>query len=542
MEQWRRARWTRYRLRLVRALKRTSRDLDGTTALSVVLQWGAAMFLAVSLAKYNVVVHSGMRTLLLVVASVSGPLTCMGLLRATKRMRKQRFQREHLVHRTRHDELTGLPNRSAMQAHLNEALATANEEKTPVTCFYLDLDGLRFANTMHGYTAGDQLLQEMVRRVSGCLAPTDHLSRFGGDKFFVLVHRSLSRGEMDALAEAILHAVARPQLLNEQECSVGVSIGIAAFPIHARTAEALMAAAERAMYAVKRSGRSAFRYAEHEESACDVRSRVLAEKLQCALHVGGLRLDFQPIYAAGGDLVAAEALCRWYDQEEGNISPAEFIPIAEATGLIVPLSKWVLRRACEQMQAWRSLNATLQRVAVNICVLQASRNDFVATVKCTLAETGLPPECLELEVTESALAQDFDSVKQHLQQLRELGIRIAIDDFGTGYSSFGRLRDLEVDALKIDRVFVQGARETHNGIAVVQAIVDMAHTLQLSVVAEGVETADQLQMLRDIQCDEIQGFLLARPQAAAEFLKLLSPPPDRDEAAGSWGYAVAHHA
>lgn len=223
-----------------------------------------------------------------------------------------------------------------------------------------------------------------------------------------------------------------------------------------------------------------------------------------------------------GRIVAAEALARWHDEEEGHISPNEFIPVAESTGLIVPLSKWVLRHACEQMKIWSAAGTSLTRIAVNICVLQISRNDFVSTVELTLRETGLPAHCLELEVTESALARDFPSVKQHLQALRQLGIRISIDDFGTGYSSFGRLRELEPDALKIDRVFVQGAHEAHNGIAVVQAIVDMAHTLQLKVVAEGVETTEQLEMLRSIHCDEMQGFLLARPLAAEDISKLIA--------------------
>jgi EAL domain-containing protein (putative c-di-GMP-specific phosphodiesterase class I) len=211
-------------------------------------------------------------------------------------------------------------------------------------------------------------------------------------------------------------------------------------------------------------------------------------------------------------MIAVEALARWRDADEGPISPVEFIPVAEATGLIVPLSNWVLRAACQQMATWLTMGSTLERIAVNISVKQVWRSDFVSTVEQTLIETGLKPARLELEVTESALANDFEAVKKNLQALRKLGVRISIDDFGTGYSSLSRVRELDADTLKVDRTFVQCAYETPNGVAVVKAIVDMGHTLKLSVVAEGVETVEQLQMLREMRCDEIQGFLLAHPQ------------------------------
>ncbi len=507
----------------LRQLVHTAQEVDGATTLSVFLQWAAAIVLAISLARYHVVSQKGTQLLLVAAAVISGPLTCLAILGATYRMRSQRFYRQHLLHCARHDELTGLPNRANMRIQLTEVLGRAHTHNASITCFYMDLDGLRFANTLLGYHAGDELLQEIVRRISGCLAPTDHFSRFGGDKFVVLMHRTVRRPEIDALAECIVRCVSRPLQLNHRDFTTGVSIGIARFPADAEDGGALLAAAERAMYSVKRTGRNAFRYAEHNENPAETRSRMLAEKLQYALHCDGLHIDYQPIYSIDGKIVAAEALSRWHNEEEGSISPAEFIPVAEATGLIIPLSKWVLRRACEQMKAWLTLGSSLRRIAVNICVLQVSRGDFVSTVKRTLVETGLPPECLELELTESSLAQDFDSVKLHLDCLRRLGVRISIDDFGTGYSSFGRLRDLGADTLKIDRSFVQGAHDTHNGVAVVQALVDMAHTLQLSVIAEGVETEQQLDMLRSLHCDELQGFLLAPPQPPEGIRALLLP-------------------
>ncbi len=482
------------------------------------------MFIAHTLAESSAVGRSLPRLALFAGASLCGPLTCFGVVRAMHRMRSQRFQREHLLHCVQHDELTGLPNRAAMQQLLIELIRKAGTANTALQCLYLDLDGLRHANTLLGYRAGDELLQQIVSRVANCLHPTDHFSRFGGDKFVVLLHRSISRSELNALAECMVHTISRPHAIKNRDFTTGVSIGIASYPGNASNAEALIAAAERAMYLVKRSGRDSFRHAEQSTGPDESRSRILADKLQRALLNDELRLVYQPIYDRNGRIVAAEALARWHDVEHGNISPAEFIPIAEETGLIVPLSTWVLRRACRQMCAWQHSGAAIRRIAVNISVLQVSREDFVRTIESVLQESALPPDCLELEVTEGALARDFASVKAHLQELRDLGVRISIDDFGTGYSSFGRLRELNADALKIDRVFVQGAHDTHNGVVVLQALIEMAHTLNLSVVAEGVETTEQMEMLRSLRCNEMQGFLLARPLEPDQLHKLLLAP------------------
>ena len=508
----------------VRQALRDVLELDRVTVCAIVVQWVAALFIAHTLVQSSTVGRSLSHVLLFAAASLCGPFTCLGVVRAMHRLRSHRFQREHLLHCVQHDELTGLPNRAAMQQHLAGLMRKALSEETSLHCLYLDLDGLRHANALLGYRAGDELLQQIVSRVSNCLHPSDYFSRFGGDKFVVLLHRDLSRSELNALAECMVHTISRPHSIKNREFTTGVSMGIACYPEDAGSTEALIAAAERAMYLVKRSGRDSYRYAEQSTDSAEARGRTLADKLQRALLNEELRLVYQPIYNRYGHIVAAEALARWQDAENGNISPAEFIPIAEETGLIVPLSTWVLRRACRQMCAWRTAGAVIQRIAVNISVLQVAREDFVKTIETILQESGLPPECLELELTEGALARDFASVKTHLQELRGLGVRISIDDFGTGYSSFGRLRELHADALKIDRIFVQGAHDTHNGVVVLQALIDMAHTLNLSVVAEGVETAEQMDLLRSLRCNEMQGFLLARPQDPEQLHGLLLAP------------------
>lgn len=254
---------------------------------------------------------------------------------------------------------------------------------------------------------------------------------------------------------------------------------------------------------------------EHVAQQCD---RMLASKLQHAFDAGGISVAFQPIYEADGRIVAAETLSRWTDAEEGAISPARFIPLAETTGLIVPLNEWVLLQACEQMRKWLDAGLPIRHIAVNVSVLQIWRDDFVPVVKKILARASLPPQYLELEVTESALCRDFELVKKNLQALRVLGVRISIDDFGTGYSSLGRLRELDADVLKIDRSFVNGASESLNGVKLVEAIISMAHSLGLTVVAEGVETREQLELLTRMGCDAFQGFFLSRAVAAEEIV------------------------
>ena len=446
----------------------------------------------------------------------------------TAEAREQRERERELLFRAFHDGCTGLPNRANLETILEEWL----QREGTVSCLWMEVDGICALGGTFGTRGIDALVRSVADRLQQAVPPADVLGRLGNDKFCILSNRSQTRQELQALAEELVGGVEQPHVVDGRTIELCMSIGIASMPAKSTDRDSLLMMADRAMRIAKSEERNHFRFADDRGDAVDQRNQRLSPKLQRALREGGLRLMYQPIFDAEKQMIAVEALARWNDPEEGEISPAEFVPVAEATGLIVPFSNWVLRRACEQMVEWIALGSTLQRMAVNVSVKQIWRNDFVSTVERTLHETGLQPNHLEVEVTEGALVADFEPVKRNLQALRRLGVRISIDDFGTGYSSLSRVRELEADVLKIDRAFVQGAGQSQGGAAMVQSIIDMAHHLQLSVIAEGVETADQLQLLRGMSCDEIQGFLLGRPKApevlTAEMCKVPAAKPEQN--------------
>ncbi|MGI4852825.1 MAG: putative bifunctional diguanylate cyclase/phosphodiesterase [Janthinobacterium lividum] len=425
------------------------------------------------------------------------------------RKSNQRSYRD-LLHLAYHDTCTGLPNRAASEHILRAWLA----KHDAVSCMFLEVDGIGSDSASLPEATLTALTLSVVARLQPLIGPGDVLGHFTTDRFVLLLHGNHSHATLTSLADTILAVMAPPHTLAGRPLSTSVNIGIALAPVDATNWSALLSAAKSAMSAAREEERDSYRFAQDLQPGRILRSNALSGKLQRALLDGLLHLVYQPIYDQAGNMVAVEALARWHDAEEGNIPPGDFVPVAEATGLIVPLSNWVLRTACSQMAEWVSLDLALQRIAVNVSVKQVSRKDFIPTIRRTLNEVGLPAHRLELEVTEGALASDFESVNRNLQELRQLGVRISIDDFGTGYSSLGRVRELHADVLKIDRVFTQGAGESQSGAAMVAAIINMAHTLQLSVIAEGIETKEQMALLNEMKCDEMQGFYLSRPQQA----------------------------
>jgi diguanylate cyclase (GGDEF)-like protein len=451
-----------------------------------------------------------------------------------------------------HDDLTGLPNRASLTRKLTQAIAESQAGNAVFACLYLDLDRLKDVNDHFGHASGDTLLHLVARRIKARLGEHAFLARVGGDEFVALIappqpesssgsspsssHRSIRAGE---IARSLLRSLRPPFELDGNQIVVGASIGISLYPRDGQDPADLLTNCERAMYRVKRTGRNdvlVFTPAMFS----DARDRERAERDLCvAIEERELQIHYQPIFHANGPVAGLEALLRWHHPTRGNIPPSEFIPLAEETGLIVQLGSFVLHEACRQASDWRNRGLLSGRIAVNVSSLELSREDYAESVILTLRQHYTPPDAIELEVTESALVHDFALAERHLGELRRYGIRISIDDFGTGYSALGRLRQLTLDTLKIDRLFVEGVAAAGPDHApdhapdrtVVQHIIAMAHTLHMTVVAEGVETESQRAILCALGCDQLQGFLLARPmnrQLAEDRLLLNAALPIED--------------
>lgn len=414
------------------------------------------------------------------------------------------------------DSLTGLANRMTIASKL-EAMLT----RTPhVHVLFLDLDTFKTVNDALGHTVGDQLLVEVAARLSACAGPNDLVARYGGDEF-VIVSELHGDQAHEALAESVLRALAQPIVVGEHELVTGASIGISLFPEDGEDAEALIQAADMAMYAAKGRGRNCFEFYRHRmRGHADARLR-LSGRLRKAIEGGKLHLNFQPqVDMRTGEIRGFEALVRWRDEERGLMNPAEFVAVAEASGLVSQLGEWVLRAACEQAAAWAELEVKPIPISVNVSPLQLQRGDLVATFQRVIEDTRMDPSMLELEVTETALMKNPQTSARRLAEFRRLGMRVAIDDFGMGYSSLGQLRTLPVDRIKIDRAFVRGIGAGDSG-AIATAIVTLANALGLAVIAEGVETQAQRSFLIGLGCVEAQGFLFSKALDADAATRLL---------------------
>ena len=417
------------------------------------------------------------------------------------------------VHQATHDPLTGLPNRSLVLDRLDQALFRAERSGARVTVLFADLDRFKVVNDSFGHSVGDRVLLTVSERLLAAVRPLDTVGRLAGDEF-VVVCEGLSDDEAALVAARVAAAVSEPIVLEGRETVITASIGIAHAEPGTR-AEHILRDSDVAMYRAKERGRSRI-----ELFDADMRRRMLARleterSLGRAIAEGGLRLDYQPIVSLGDHTVSAtEALVRWEHPERGVVHPAEFVSLAEESGLILPLGRWVLGEACRQLAAWRAAGRSALRVAVNLSARQFADPDLTAVVAEALARAGLPADALWLEITESVLMEEVEDSAETLRALKRLGVHLSVDDFGTGYSSLSYLKRFPVDLLKIDRSFVDGLGTDPDDGAIVLAIVSLARALRLGVVAEGVEHPWQLEALRSLGCDAVQGYLVGRPGPA----------------------------
>jgi diguanylate cyclase (GGDEF)-like protein len=456
----------------------------------------------------------------LVVAA--GSYALAWLLVARMRRAVQRAE-DHLHYLAHVDPITALPNRNAFNDKLATALEHADRQETSVVLLLLDLDNFKVVNDTLGHNSGDMLLQMVARRLTDTLRSTDVICRIGGDEFVVIVEPHEDDSEPDAVARKILRALATPFQLEHHLLYVSASIGVNVYPQYARDEQALMRGADTAMYYAKNNGKNDYETFKPEMEQLARKRLKLEANLRRALERNELSLHYQPqIDVRSGRMTGLEVLTRWTCPELGPVSPAEFIPVAEESGVIVPLGRWVLQTACRQAAAWyrAGLLDEISHVAVNLSACQTRDSDLMADVRAILGETGLPPALLELEITEGVLMENVHANLALMQQIQMAGIHLSIDDFGTGYSSMAYLKRFPIDQLKIDRSFVNDV--PGDGAAIATAIIAMAHSLNLKVVAEGVETEQQVRFLREAGCDVMQGFYFAKPMAPEALERLLS--------------------
>lgn len=424
-----------------------------------------------------------------------------------------------MAHLAQHDFLTQLPNRVLLNDRIAQAINLAERSGNAIALMFLDLDHFKDINDSLGHAAGDQLLQAVAERLLACVRNSDTVSRNGGDEFVVLLAEGRNMQDSSVTAQKIINALAKPFVIDQHELRVTCSIGISVYPVDADNADALLKNADTAMYHAKEAGRNNYQFFKHAMNVRAVERQAIESSLWQALERQEFVLHYQPKFnLATGVVTGAEALLRWLHPQWGITLPERFVAVAEDSGLIVQIGRWVLREACRQTRRWQEQGMDLASIAVNISALEFRHTDFVAGVQAILEETGLPPGCLQLEITESVLMRDADISSDILQQLKELGVQLAVDDFGTGYSSLSYLLKFPIDILKIDKSFVH-AISTSSGI-IASAMIAMGSSLRYKVVAEGVENHAQLRFLKSEQCEEGQGYLFSRGLLGEQFASL----------------------
>jgi diguanylate cyclase (GGDEF)-like protein len=424
----------------------------------------------------------------------------------------------HIRHLSDHDPLTGLANRSTFMQRLDELAAQARRQDSPLALLFIDLDHFKRVNDLLGHPAGDVLLRTVAQRLTGCLRSTDLVARFGGDEFMVLLPGRLAVHDVEEVARKLLTVVEQPVRSGDQVFQVTPSIGVALFPQHGDTAPELIKNADTAMYAAKARGRAGIAFYDRDMGSEAGSVLLIESQLTQALARGELRMHLQPqVDARTGAPLGAEALIRWRHPQRGWVPPDAFVPVAEQQRLIVPIGEWMLREAVRAIRRGADDGAPLGVIGVNLSTAHFEAPGFVEYVERVLRDAGVAGDRLELELTERMLIDDLPRVRERLQRLRAMGVRIAVDDFGTGYSSLGHLQQLPVDTLKIDRLFVQDLPDNATSGAILRAIVQMAHSLRIAVLVEGVETDAQRAFLAAEGVDALQGHVISPPLALADY-------------------------
>lgn len=433
-----------------------------------------------------------------------------------------------------HDFLTNLPNGLLLQDRLVQAISLAARENRKVAVMCLDLDHFKAINDMLGHLVGDKLLQEIARRISSVGRVSDTVSRRGGDEFVVIMPDLETADDAAAIAIKMLKVISGLCVIDSNEIEITTSIGISIFPDDGCDVDHLIKYADAAMYHAKKNGRNNYQFFSDEMNQLALERTSIIQKLRHAQERQEFYLHYQPqVDLRSGRIIGVEALLRWNNPEVGMISPGYFIPIAEETGLIVPIGEWVLREACRQNSEWRMLGLPEVTMAVNLSAVQFRQNNFGETIKAILCEYGLDPSGLELEITEGAVMHNAEASIALLLELKAMGLKLAMDDFGTGYSSLSYLKRFPINKLKIDQSFVRDMTIDSDDAVIVSMIINMARTLKLKVIAEGVETAEQLFFLKNQECDEMQGYYFSKPMSPDKMTSLLASGYESDS---QWSY------
>jgi diguanylate cyclase (GGDEF)-like protein/PAS domain S-box-containing protein len=424
---------------------------------------------------------------------------------------KRKQDEEKIWRQANYDALTSLPNRNLFKDRLDQAIHAAHREGWQLALLFIDLDRFKWVNDTLGHGAGDLLLQQTAKRLSACVREMDTVARLGGDEFTMILTDINDMEDIERIANKVIDTLAAAFDLDGREAFISGSLGIAHYPHDADNMEALLRCADSAMYSAKAAGRNGYRFYSGEVNEASQRRLQLEADLRRVLEREELLLHYQPIVNSSGTIAGAEALLRWHHPQLGLVPPDEFIPLAEELGIVVEIERWVMRRACLDTRSWHALTGSDFFIAVNVSSVQCQSDVCRRTLHGILTESGLPASQLKLEITERVMMENTDFVIGLLNEVKALGVRLAVDDFGTGYSSLSYLKQFPIDVLKIDRAFISGLPDDREDVALVEAILAMAHSLNLQVVAEGVETAAQLEFLREHGCDLIQGFYYSRP-------------------------------